>query len=302
MLKKLILSQAVQEALILTSDSLDMTTLTSARLGMYFALLHTLSFVTSQPDFSVVGAMKSGTTTLQKVLGDHPNIVMADHEVHFLDQPRCGDWKNSEYARKYFCSDEKHAGGYDKQRHKLGTNATLSCENHDPQWYWLENGSAVSDNYDYTQSRRLTVVERTINVTLNTNKIMKMCTVEDWNKVLPSASKDGQIIGDKAPSYVFKGEVAAQMKALAPDIKIIVQLRDPVERAYSHYKMLRKFDQKHCFHKTSPTGEVMYRQGAEITREFEEIVLSELQQMNGNCFEPYLESSPWLGDSLVARG
>lgn len=296
-----------------------MTTLTSARLGLYFALLHTLSFVNPQPDFSVIGAMKSGTTTLQLLFDEHPNIDMCDQEVHFVTK-FCLDSLRTNYSRKYFCSLEKIEAGYRQEIYKYGNKnkPTVTCTNHyidvdDEEWYWLENGSAVSDNYVKNQSRRLNSVNRNSrhsiesrirDIKMNKDRLRnkKRCTAEDWNKELPSASKDGQLIGDKTPAYLFHEQVAAQMKALAPDIKIIVELRDPVDRAYSHYKMLRRKDEDHCFHKTSPTGEVMYTRGALITREFDGVVRGEIQQHLGNCIEPYLEASRDPKDSILGRG
>ncbi|WP_457559298.1 sulfotransferase family protein [Candidatus Harpocratesius sp.] len=37
------------------------------------------------PNFLIVGAMKSGTSTLAFQLGQHPDIFMADRELHFFD-------------------------------------------------------------------------------------------------------------------------------------------------------------------------------------------------------------------------
>ena len=41
--------------------------------------------------------------------------------------------------------------------------------------------------------------------------------------------------GEASVSYLWDGEAAAAIKAWAPDGRILVSLRDPVERAYSHY-------------------------------------------------------------------
>lgn len=37
------------------------------------------------PDFIICGAMKSGTSTLHHILGQHPQVFIPDHEVHFFD-------------------------------------------------------------------------------------------------------------------------------------------------------------------------------------------------------------------------
>jgi hypothetical protein len=45
------------------------------------------------------------------------------------------------------------------------------------------------------------------------------------------------IIGDASPSYLWHPEVPQRIRAEIPQAKIAIILRDPVERAYSHYLM-----------------------------------------------------------------
>lgn len=48
----------------------------------------------------------------------------------------------------------------------------------------------------------------------------------------------GQLIaGEGSVSYLFYPEVATRIHAFNPDAKIIISLRDPVQRAFSHYQM-----------------------------------------------------------------
>lgn len=56
------------------------------------------------PDFIIVGAMKSGTTTMHAILNKHPDIFIPDKEVHFYDMDNIlqhpdfndfdGDWES----------------------------------------------------------------------------------------------------------------------------------------------------------------------------------------------------------------
>lgn len=46
-----------------------------------------------------------------------------------------------------------------------------------------------------------------------------------------------KIIGEASVSYLFYPEVANRIKTFNPDSKIIILLRDPVKRAWSHYLM-----------------------------------------------------------------
>jgi hypothetical protein len=45
------------------------------------------------------------------------------------------------------------------------------------------------------------------------------------------------VIGDASPSYLWHPEVPRRIRAAVPQAKIVIVLRDPVERAYSHYLM-----------------------------------------------------------------
>ena len=48
---------------------------------------------------------------------------------------------------------------------------------------------------------------------------------------------DDLVRGEATPIYVFLPEIASELKRYNPDLKLIVLLRDPVERAVSHYYM-----------------------------------------------------------------
>jgi len=43
------------------------------------------------------------------------------------------------------------------------------------------------------------------------------------------------VVGEATPDYVFHPHVPGRVKRLIPDVKLIVVLRDPVDRAFSHY-------------------------------------------------------------------
>ena len=48
---------------------------------------------------------------------------------------------------------------------------------------------------------------------------------------------EGTFRGEATPIYLYFKEIAAEVKRYNPDMKIIVLLRNPVERAVSHYFM-----------------------------------------------------------------
>jgi hypothetical protein len=48
---------------------------------------------------------------------------------------------------------------------------------------------------------------------------------------------DHPVVGDASPSYLWHPEVPRRIRAVVPEAKIAAILRDPVERAFSHYLM-----------------------------------------------------------------
>jgi hypothetical protein len=112
------------------------------------------------PDFVVIGAQKSGTTSLYRYLTAHPSIVgAAKKEVHYFDL-----------------------------NHRRGVD-----------WY----------RSNFPPRRRL---ER-----------------------LASRLGRRAVTGEASPYYLFHPHVPQRMHELLPHAKLMVLLRDPVERAISHH-------------------------------------------------------------------
>ncbi|MDX3909605.1 MAG: sulfotransferase [Sphingobium sp.] len=59
----------------------------------------------------------------------------------------------------------------------------------------------------------------------------------DWYRGLFDPAPEGRIIGEKSASYLAHPDAPARIAAAFPDMRLIVQLRDPVQRAYSDYCM-----------------------------------------------------------------
>lgn len=59
-----------------------------------------------------------------------------------------------------------------------------------------------------------------------------------WYASLFDPAPEGRIIGEKSADYLAHPQAAARMASVLPDARLIVQLRDPVQRAYSDYCML----------------------------------------------------------------
>ena len=64
------------------------------------------------------------------------------------------------------------------------------------------------------------------------------CKGIEWYKEHFSGSEDSEFVGDMTPAYIFFDFVPERIKAtLGTNIKLLTLLRNPVDRAYSHYWM-----------------------------------------------------------------
>jgi sulfotransferase family protein len=107
----------------------------------------------SLPDFIVIGAQKSGTTSLYRYLSLHPRIRSARiKEVHYFDQ-------NFPFGERWY-----------RAQFPLGA----------------------------------------------------------WSR--------GRLVGEATPDYLFHPHAAERAAQLVPHAKLLVTLRNPVDRAYSHYQ------------------------------------------------------------------
>lgn len=59
-----------------------------------------------------------------------------------------------------------------------------------------------------------------------------------WYASLFNPAPGDRIVGEKSADYLAHPLAAARMASMLPDARLIVQLRDPVQRAYSDYCML----------------------------------------------------------------
>jgi hypothetical protein len=75
-----------------------------------------------------------------------------------------------------------------------------------------------------------------------------LALVKDEEKYLALFKpKDNEhIIGESSVSYLYDSDAAARIHAKIPDAKVVIILRDPIERAYSHFL----YDLRHGVHTT----------------------------------------------------
>lgn len=97
---------------------------------------------------------------------------------------------------------------------------------------------------------------------------------EQWYLSQFAPTAHGKTIGEKSNSYLYAGEAAARLHRDLPQVKLIAQLRNPVERAYSSYCMLFR------------RGEV----GANITAHLDPSLGENAQILGSGNFAAHLQS------------
>jgi hypothetical protein len=95
--------------------------------------------------------------------------------------------------------------------------------------------------------------------------------------------------GEASPSYVFHPQVPQRIKDTLPDIKLILLLRDPVARAYSHYQgNLRKG------HESLPFQEAIEREESRLKGEREKIIADQTYPMYSYLVYSYLARGVYI--------
>ena len=73
-------------------------------------------------------------------------------------------------------------------------------------------------------------------------------TVRNWNdyQALFVGGESANALGEASPVYLYSPHAASHIKKHLPDVRLIAVLRDPAERAYSHYLHLRRDAREPC--------------------------------------------------------
>ena len=62
----------------------------------------------------------------------------------------------------------------------------------------------------------------------------------DWYEAQLGEPPPGAVVFEATPAYLSSSEAVERLAADLPDAHLVVTLRDPVDRAHSHYWMLRE--------------------------------------------------------------
>ncbi len=164
-----------------------------------------------RPTFLVIGAQKSGTTSLHGYLSEHPCVL-------------CATVKEVQYFHRYYEQGES--------------------------WYRAQFPLAI----------RGAAIRRRLGV--------------------------GPAVGEASAAYLFDPRTPERVHEFNPDMKLVAVLRDPVERAYSHYQMEYRWERE-----TLPFEEALRREETELEPELERVLA-----------DPWGYSDLVFRISYVARG
>ena len=150
-----------------------------------------------------VGAAKAGTSWLQRVLSDHPGCALRSiKELHYFDALDRGETDRQiaavEARRAGYLAEMEGAGP-----HRLVTRARQAKDCED----WLS------------------VLRRGEDASAYLNYL--------------TAGAEGRMVADMTPAYALLSEDRLRgMARLAPDVRVLYLIRDPVERLWSHVRMI----------------------------------------------------------------
>jgi hypothetical protein len=69
----------------------------------------------------------------------------------------------------------------------------------------------------------------------------------DWYRSRFDEVRSELAVGDATPTYIYVDKAIERMAAVLPDAKLIVVLRNPIDRAYSHYWWMRPLSEQLSF-------------------------------------------------------
>ncbi|CAM9759595.1 unnamed protein product, partial [Phaeothamnion confervicola] len=164
------------------------------------------------PSFIIAGTQKSGSTALAAILERHPSVRMSVRkELHYFDQP--------DNVRRGLPFYSGHFPSVDAPEYIRPGDPPLPPPPRRPleglSTYASANGGGLGSDSDGRQ--------------------------------IPIFG-DMFVTGEATPYYMASRDACKNMAALVPDVRLIVLMREPVERAYSEYQMkLRRVDDQDAF-------------------------------------------------------
>lgn len=142
-----------------------------------------------RPNFFLIGAPKSGTTSLHAYLSGHPEVYLSP-----IKEPNyyCRDISVDDFSETY------------RRNTFLDTEAYFSRKELEPLHLTF-----VRDEHQYAR--------------------------------LFEGARDERVVGECSTSYLYSSAAAGEIRKEHPEARLVAILRNPVERAFSHYLMGVKY-------------------------------------------------------------
>jgi hypothetical protein len=220
---------------------------------------------TRAPHFLLLGAKKAGTTSLSFNLHQHPDIGMARRkELLFFLPPG--------FPRKFV----RHGKVLVEQARQELLYGKLANKN-TFDWDWLLNDTAAAvtaaDNEDGDGSD------------------------DKGDEEEPKKKRNSRIAFEATPGYIFHSSLSRQfVLCTAPWVKLLVILRDPVERLWSHYNFLKQYSRSD---KPYPSVEEWISNDLEQLRKFGLIAKEATQEIMPTKTKPTTSTSLLATEELM---
>ena len=155
--------------------------------------------------FLCIGAAKAGTDWLHQQLSRHPECHLRSiKELHYFNAIQSG-----QLEREF----KKHQGFQRALLHRL------ERESRAPDAMQAQKLSDRADWMDVLESGRE--------------------DIPAYLKYLTEGARDGQVVADMTPAYALLGQDdLRRMSGISGDVRFLYLLRDPVERLWSHVRMI----------------------------------------------------------------
>ncbi|MEM6394553.1 MAG: sulfotransferase domain-containing protein [Planctomycetota bacterium] len=155
-----------------------------------------------KPDFICIGAQKAGTSWLYERLSEHPAFSMLPvKELHYFD--RSTEYQTLDFLAKTRLIDRLKEPKYAARAVK---RILRSRDRQEARWWARFYFSNYSDR---------------------------------WYKSL--FARTTGLTGDITPGYaILESEDVTRLHAVAPDAKIVLMLRNPIDRAWSMFRFMAK--------------------------------------------------------------
>jgi hypothetical protein len=156
------------------------------------------------PDFLGIGAQKAGTTWLANALGRHPAVWLPPvKELHFWNERESGVHRRSVLAR--LVGRDWHDARWRRYARQAARRGFLSRQPGMRFWHWR-----------FLFARR---------------------DLAWYRSLFVRAARP--IAGEITPAYqLLRDETLAELRAMRPDVRLLLVVREPVDRAWSQARMV----------------------------------------------------------------